>query len=79
MNSVIKHIGIKTRSIRLDQFLKWAGIVSTGGEAKELILSGVVKVNNNKANHRSSELVPGDEVMVEGVCYKIEADPVEKF
>ena len=31
--------------MKLDQFLKWKNMVSSGGEAKTLIKSGDVKVN----------------------------------
>lgn len=33
---------IKTETIKLEQFLKWAGVVQTGGEAKLLIQDGYV-------------------------------------
>ena len=31
--------------MKLDQFLKWKNLVSSGGEAKIIIISGSVKVN----------------------------------
>ena len=31
--------------MKLDQFLKWQNLVSSGGEAKTVIKSGYVKVN----------------------------------
>ncbi|MDK2821125.1 MAG: hypothetical protein PWP31_1090 [Clostridia bacterium] len=67
----IKYIEIESPVIRLDQFLKWAGIVSTGGQAKEIINDGLVKVNGKIETHRSHNLVPGDEVEVKGVCLKL--------
>ena len=33
------------KTMKLDQFLKWKNLVSSGGEAKILIKSGSVKVN----------------------------------
>ena len=42
----INEVKIKTKEIKLDQFLKWANISASGGEAKELIVSGAVTVNN---------------------------------
>lgn len=41
----IKEVFINTDTIELDKFLKWAGIFSTGGEAKIMINEGRVKVN----------------------------------
>jgi len=73
----IKYIAINTASIRLDQFIKWSGIASTGGQAKEIITSGLVEVNGIVEKHRSYVLVPGDEVIVKGVCYRITAAPTE--
>lgn len=71
----IRNIVINTASIRLDQFLKWSGIVSTGGQAQKIITSGLVEVNGIVEKHRSYVLVPGDEVIVKGVCYRITAAP----
>ena len=38
-----KEVGIRTETIALGQFLKFAGIVDEGGEAKRLIQSGAVR------------------------------------
>ncbi|KKM11566.1 hypothetical protein SY88_07640 [Clostridiales bacterium PH28_bin88] len=61
----INSIVIRTESIRLDQFLKWAEVVVTGGEAKSLITRGHVKVNGVPENRRGRSLVPGDQVAVQ--------------
>jgi ribosome-associated protein len=53
-------------SIKLDQFLKWAGAVQTGGEAKLLIQSGEVKVNGKMETRRGRKLIEGDRVAVMG-------------
>uniref|UniRef100_UPI00195688E1 S4 domain-containing protein YaaA n=1 Tax=Desulforadius tongensis TaxID=1216062 RepID=UPI00195688E1 len=62
----MKEINIK-ETIKLDQFLKWAGIASTGGQSKMLIQSNLVKVNGERENRRGRKLVPGDVVEVDGV------------
>ena len=49
--------------MKLDQFLKWHNIVSSGGEAKSLIKSGYVKVNGKIENRRGRKLFKGDKVM----------------
>ncbi|MBN1400911.1 MAG: RNA-binding S4 domain-containing protein [Anaerolineae bacterium] len=49
-------------TIRLDQFLKWMGLVRSGGEAKYLIQDGQVQVNGETETRRSRKLHPGDRV-----------------
>ena len=46
--------------MKLDQFLKWQGMVSTGGEAKHLINTGQVLVNGSVELRRGRKLCPGD-------------------
>ena len=46
-------------SMKLDQFLKWKGIVSTGGEAKYLINTGQVLVNGEVEIRRVGSCVQG--------------------
>ena len=49
--------------MKLDQFLKWHNIASSGGEAKIFIKSGQVKVNGKIELKRGRKLVKGDKVM----------------
>lgn len=49
--------------MKLDQFLKWHNLVSSGGEAKTLIKAGQVKVNGELEKRRGRKLVRGDKVM----------------
>ena len=49
--------------MKLDQFLKWNNLVSSGGEAKILIKSGSVKVNGVIETRRGRKLNMGDKVM----------------
>jgi ribosome-associated protein len=53
-------------TIKLDQFLKLAQVVQTGGEAKVLIQSGQVVVNGVVETRRGRKLRPGDVVVVDG-------------
>ncbi len=55
---------IRTDSVELGSFLKWAQVVDSGGQAKALIQSGQVKVNGQVERHRGRTLVPGDRVEV---------------
>lgn len=61
-----KEIFINTETINLDQFLKWSGIFSTGGEAKIAITEGNVKVNGEIETKRSRKLKVSDIVEVNG-------------
>jgi len=49
--------------MKLDQFLKWQNMVSSGGEAKIIIKSGSVKVNGQIETRRGRKLSKGDKVM----------------
>ncbi|MCG0275090.1 MAG: S4 domain-containing protein YaaA [Thermosediminibacteraceae bacterium] len=62
----MREVFIKTESINLDQFLKWSGVVLTGGQAKIMIREGLVKVNGEVETRRSRKLYPGDVVEFQG-------------
>ena len=49
--------------MKLDQFLKFQNLVSSGGEAKFLIKSGSIKVNGEIETRRGRKLKRGDKVM----------------
>lgn len=63
-----------TNTIELGQFLKWAGIVQTGGEAKVLIQTGQVSVNGVLETRRRRKLVAGDRVSLMGRTVEVEMD-----
>ena len=60
----MKKIEINTETIKLDQFLKWANIVETGGKAKILIQAGKIKVNGEIEKKRSFKLKSGDIITI---------------
>lgn len=62
----MKTIFIKTEYIKLDQFLKLADCVSTGGSAKALLQEEMVKVNGELEERRGRKLYAGDKVQVQG-------------
>ncbi|MEQ8962800.1 MAG: RNA-binding S4 domain-containing protein [Coleofasciculus sp. C2-GNP5-27] len=59
------------QTIKLDQFLKWVGVASTGGEAKLMIQDGDVTVNGIIETRRGRKLVAGDLVSVQGETYQV--------
>lgn len=53
-------VAISTEFIKLESALKLANAVSSGGEAKNLILDGYAKVNGEICTMRGKKLYPGD-------------------
>lgn len=55
-------IKITTEFIKLDALLKFASLVGSGGEAKQLIQDGMVLVNGEVCTMRGKKIRPGDTV-----------------
>ena len=55
-------VPIRDDSIRLGQFLKLAGLVDTGADAKDAVAFGAVSVNGATETRRGRQLVVGDVV-----------------
>ena len=64
-------ITISTEFIKLQDMLKFANLVATGGEAKNLILDGMILVNGQVCTQRGKKLRPGDVVGFNGREYGI--------
>lgn len=58
-------IAIHTDTIQLDQFLKLAGAVASGGEVKALLAEGMILRNDVPETARRRKLVPGDVIMID--------------
>ncbi|MEJ2031935.1 MAG: RNA-binding S4 domain-containing protein [Deltaproteobacteria bacterium] len=67
----MQEITIKTKNIRLGQFLKTAGLVSTGGEAKLRIQRGEARVNGEVEVRRGRQLRFGDVIEFGGVTLRV--------
>jgi len=65
-------IKLREEFIKLGQALKAANLVSSGVEAKDVILEGMVKVNGEKEYQRGKKLRVGDIVSFNGEEIKIE-------
>ena len=59
-------IKITTEFIKLQDLLKFASLVSTGGEAKIRIIEGEVSVNGEVCTQRGKKIRPGDIVRIDG-------------
>lgn len=68
----VKEVKITTEFIKLEAFLKFAGAVSTGGEAKNIIQDSLVQVNGEVCTMRGKKLRPGDEVLVGKYYLKVQ-------
>ena len=62
-------ITITTEFIRLQDLMKLANKVSSGGEAKQLIQDGQVLVNGETCLQRGRKLRPGDTVTFRNRTY----------
>ena len=62
-------ITITTEFIRLQDLMKLANMVSSGGEAKQLIQNGQVLVNGEPCLQRGKKLRPGDTVTFKNRTY----------
>ncbi|MCL2580325.1 MAG: RNA-binding S4 domain-containing protein [Oscillospiraceae bacterium] len=70
-----KKIAITTPFIKLDNFLKFAGVCSTGGEAKIVIKDEQVTVGGETCIMRGKKLYPGDTIEVGGQFFTVEDSP----
>lgn len=68
---IMEKIRINTDFIKLDALLKFAGLCETGGEAKELIQGGAVKVNGEVCTMRGKKCRAGDTVELEGQTVQV--------
>jgi ribosome-associated protein len=64
-SSDARPVEISDDVIRLGQFLKLAGLVDSGAEARELITEGEVRVNGEVDTRRGRQLHRGDVVAVD--------------
>ena len=61
----MKTVIITTEFIKLQDLLKFAGAVETGGDAKLIILEGRVKVNGEVCTMRGKKMRPGDRAVLD--------------
>lgn len=67
----MEKITISGEFIKLDALLKFANLVSSGGEAKIRIAQGEVLVNGAPCVQRGKKLRPGDVVELDGNTVEI--------
>lgn len=67
----MKKIGINTEYILLGQFLKYAGIISNGGQSKAFLMQNEVKINGIIDQRRGKKLYFNDIIEVLGEKYVV--------
>ena len=58
---------IETDMIQLDQFMKWASILQSGGEIRFLLDENRIYINGNLCKTKRKKLYPGDIVEIKEV------------
>jgi len=67
----MKQIKIDSEFIKLDQLMKLADMVGSGGHAKSMIQDGEVKVNGNVEYQRGKKIRSNDIIEVEGMKIQV--------
>jgi ribosome-associated protein len=67
----IEDVPIGGDMIRLGQFMKFAGLLDSGGDVKEAIIDGFVTVNGEVDRRRGRQLHAGDVVGFEGHSVRV--------
>ncbi|KQQ67146.1 MULTISPECIES: RNA-binding S4 domain-containing protein [Microbacterium] len=67
----IDDVSIGGEMIRLGQFLKFSGLLDSGGNAKEVVIDGFVRVNDEVDRRRGRQLHDGDLVTFEGRTVRV--------
>ncbi len=62
----MQKVKIETEFIKLDQILKLAGVVQTGGQGKIMISDGNISVNKEVCTKRGKKLRKDDIIEIEG-------------
>ena len=70
----MEEIAIRTEFIKLDALMKFSALAESGGEAKQLIGEGLVKVNGEVCLQRGKKIFPGDTVFFDGQTVRVTGD-----
>ena len=69
----VETIEIHTEFIKLDSFLKFAGVSETGGQAKEMVQEGLGLVNGQVCTMRGKKIRAGDVVEIDDLQLHVTA------
>lgn len=65
----VKIVKISTEYITLGQFLKFADVITNGGEAKQFIMTNKIFVNNELTTQRGKKLRDKDIVNIDNSLF----------
>ncbi len=78
MKKELERVEISTPFIKLDSFLKFAGVGETGGQCKEMVQQGMILVNGEICTMRGKKLYPGDQVTIDDPEYEYLLEVVKR-
>lgn len=74
----MEKITIHTENIQLDQLLKWAGILESGGQIKPMLEDELIKVNGRLETAKRRRLFDGDIVEIKDLgCWQVAVEKQE--
>lgn len=62
---------IGTEFITLGQFLKFVGLIETGGQAKVFLVENLIQVNGAATGQRGKKIYPGDTIRVNDAVFLV--------
>jgi ribosome-associated protein len=70
-NEKMRIVTIDREPVELFKILKFESLVSTGGEAKQVIADGLVQVNGEVETRKSKKILSGDIIEFDGEQLKV--------
>jgi len=67
----MQDITINSEPVELYKILKFQGLASSGGEAKQLVASGKVRVNGQLETRKRKQMCAGDTLEFNGEVYRL--------
>jgi len=71
-------VEITREPVELYKILKFEGMAATGGEAKQVIAQGYVKVNGEVETRKRKKIFSGDTIEFEQDCIRIQLNETGK-
>jgi len=66
-----RQIKLHKQPTELYKILKFEGLVASGGDAKQVIAEGLVKVNGDVETRKRKQIIAGDRIEFEGMSIEI--------
>lgn len=74
MGGQVRVVDISSEPVELYKILKFEGMTATGGEAKQVISEGQVRVNGKVETRKRKKIVGGDTIEFEQEIIRIQFD-----